>query len=150
MPEISLNIKPHFLEMLQGLSEEIASYLFDELAIPTTFPDDDPDMAFIWRETLLEHLSVDCQELIDFLREEQLTGESFHLEKSRVESIIRACSAIRQKIRSLCFNEFEESFLESYEQEPDSLPEEFQKIYACYTLLAVIQETLVCAIDPLI
>lgn len=150
MPEISLNIKPHFLEILQGLSEEISSYLFEELAIPVTFPDDDPEMAFIWRETLLEQLNVDCQELIDFLREEQLDGESFHLERARIESIVRACSAVRQKIRFLCFNEFEDSFLESYEQELDTLPKEFQKIYACYTLLAVIQETLVCSIDPLI
>lgn len=145
MLNISFEIDPSLIPVLIEFVHDISDHLENELAIDITFPEDDPELASAWRESLLASLKYDCQNLLLLIDHESFGHAPISLNPELAECISRACSAMRHKIRSTFLSRLSDIDLESGELDLVQIPGNLLKPYTCYAFLASIQESLVQA-----
>ncbi|MEO0795020.1 MAG: hypothetical protein AAFX93_07660 [Verrucomicrobiota bacterium] len=148
MPEIDFRLSPFFLQALKDVLEPVSKSLRLQVAIKLrATPDDDELLEEAWRDSLLEHLNEDLAELLQLL--EELSGESvLRISDGQAESLLRAASAIRLKIREVFLSELSEYDLEQGSINVAKLRPEQHKPYACFGFLASFQERLVVQLMP--
>ena len=147
MPEINIRVSHYFVESLSHLLERIAKTLRSELAISVRLVEQDEDLTAAWEEGLLEQLQDDCRKLMALFRGNQLGKTAVELDSDSADSILRAASAVRIRIRETFLNGLSEEDLEQGEVDFYSLEPDIQQTYACYVFLAGIQEQLVAQLE---
>jgi hypothetical protein len=70
------------------------------------------------------------------------------LDANNREAILRACSAVRLRLREKHLQSLGDEALESGETPFDDLPEVQHKAFAAYVFLATLQELIVQHLDP--
>lgn len=143
MPNFFFKIDSEVLSILIDQIRDIAEELKDELAIEIKLPDNDPELLECWKYSLLEDLQADCRILLSLLENESFGQEPISLEIEFAEATLRACSAIRRKLRSTSLAEINDSEIESGVLNIAELAPECQKPYASYVFLAYVQETII-------
>lgn len=141
--KIDRDIVPILEEQIRDISEQLK----DELVIELQLPDNDPELSSCWKYTLLEELQSDCRNLLFLLENKSFGQEPISIEIEFAEAILRACSAVRHKLRSSFLAEINDGELESGNLNIAELAPELQKPYACYVFLAYIQESIIQSIE---
>jgi len=148
MPELSFQLNPFFLQALREIIEPINERF--RLAVAVSLegaPDDDDLLLDAWRESLLEQLRADVEQLIALIGK-MGPGEVISLSESEAESAMRAAAAIRLKIREVFLSDIPSRALERGGIDIARLSPEQQKPFACYNFLAAFQETLCAQLMP--
>jgi hypothetical protein len=70
------------------------------------------------------------------------------LDPTNSEAILRACSAVRLRLRAKHLEPLGDEALESNEVPLDDMPETQRKAFAAYVFLATLQELIVQHLDP--
>jgi hypothetical protein len=148
MLEVTLQLPEEFRHWIEEFLQALIASLGDaHAAFDMDF--DDPDMASAWKEGLSDDLTADTDELLQFVGEESFGHGAQFLSTGSAESILRACSALRLKIK--------DAYLKSFLKDKDSEEIKISKnemtlierqSYLCYLFLAILQGTLIQVMDP--
>lgn len=141
--EIDQNFLPIFIVQIHDISEQLK----DGLALEVQLPRNDPELSSSWNHCLLEDLRMDCQNLLFLLKNESLGGKAISLEVELAESILRACSAVRHKLRSTHLNQVPNQDIESGNLDMAKLNTNLRVPYTSYVFLAYLQESILKTIQ---
>ena len=144
--EVKLNLDA--VAPLLDVMKSAADSLEPRLAVEPHVPEHDADFAETWRSELLEGQKSDLATLMGLFDSEFFTNGVIALDSTNCEPILRACSAIRLRLREEHLQELDDGNLESGEVPLDDLPEEQRRAFAAYVFLATLQEVIVQHLDP--
>lgn len=144
--EIKLNLDA--VAPLLDAIKTAADDLTPALAIEAQVPEADPELADAWHRELLHGQRGDLGVLLGLFNSEFFTTGVIVLDPDNAEPILRACAAVRLKLRAQHLEHLEDENLESGEIDLDALPEVEQRAFAAYVFLATLQEVIVQHLDP--
>lgn len=147
MPDLYVKLDYEIVTLLTNQICNIAEQLENELVLELRLPDDDPELSSCWKHSLLEELQADCQNLLFLLRNEAFGQKPFFVEIEFAEAALRACSALRHKMRSSFLIEISDYDLESGNLDLTRIAPSIQGHYTCYVCLAFIQESIIQSIE---
>lgn len=142
MPELRFKLHPQVAEAVRETVEAVALGLRNRPARELP-PAGDPELEKAWRENLLELLRGDMDRLLALLGREGFGSEPVRLSEEEADRTMRACSAVRLRLRETVLAEVEDHELETGEIRTERLEPYQQQAYGCYVFLAGLQEVLV-------
>lgn len=146
--EVKLNLDAvaPLLDVIKATADELGS----RLAIDARVPEHDAEFADGWKRELLQGQGGDIDVLLAmFDRDFFITGV-IAFDPTNCEPILRACSALRLRLREAHLQPLGDENLESGEVPFDEMPEPQRRAFAAYVFLATLQEVLVQHLDPTI
>lgn len=147
MPEIPFKLQKEFVSVIGEMSMRVAELFGNKLAISADLPKDDPELAEAWHDSLIETLHQDIRCLVHFIEDERFGQEPIWLEDSVAEGVLKACSAIRIKIRELYLQKLTDSEIEEGEFSEKRLDAQGKRAYLTYTSLAMLQGIVINCIE---
>lgn len=147
MIKIAIRVPPHFLQLQIRLIEELVAGLKHELPVPYSSPEPDKDLEEAWRESLLQDVEQDLNCLLRILGKKGLGTRPVSLEETEVDAILRACSAVRLKIREAYLEGIPEAELENGMVDPEKLAPREQGAFEGYLFLAALQDYLLSQLE---
>ncbi|MBI2511198.1 MAG: hypothetical protein HYV96_04420 [Opitutae bacterium] len=144
--EIKLNLEA--VAPLLDVMKATADQLEPRLAIEPEVPD--PEFADDWKQELLAAQRSDLAVLLGLFDSEFFASGVIALDPGNAEQILRACAAIRLRLRDEFFKELEEEHLEAGDINVDDFAEPLRRAFAAYVFLATLQEVIVQHLDPTI
>ncbi len=142
MIKVGLRIHPVFLSSQVRLIEELAEALKRELPVPYSSPEPDPDLEEAWRSSLVQEVEQDLNCLLIFLGKEGLGTRSVSLNEGEADAVLRACSAVRLKIRETFLSAISGEDMERGLVDMERLSPRERGPFACYLFLAALQDHL--------
>ena len=145
--EVKLNLEA--VAPLLDVIKDAADDLGPALAVAPRVPED-PDAEFSgeWKRELLEGQNSDIAAFLSLFGSEFFVTGMVPLDANNREAILRACSAVRLRLREKHLRSLGDDALESGDAPLDDLPEIQHKAFAAYVFLATLQELIVQHLDP--
>lgn len=142
--EIKLNLEAvaPLLDVMKATADQLEPRLAVEQEVP------DPEFVESWRSELLAGQKSDLAVLLGLFDSEFFSSGVIALDASNAEQILRACAALRLRLRENHFKELEEEHLESGDINVDDFAEPLRRAFAAYVFLATLQEVIVQHLDP--
>lgn len=144
---LDIGFHPGIVSAFRDMVEEASRAGAVQPVVKPRLPEDDEELDEFWRESLLEQLRADCDELLEQLGS---FGEGSHqlaMTPEQAEALLRASSAVRLKIRELHLSDIPDESLEEGFCNLESLPLDTRRNYMCYAFLASLQATLIAELD---
>jgi hypothetical protein len=107
----------------------------------------DEDLREFWVDALLVSQSGDCRTLLGLFDRDFFSTGVIAFDETNAEPIVRACAAVRLRLREKYLKKLEDESLESGNIEMETLPEPERKAFMCYLFLATIQELIIQHLD---
>lgn len=136
------------IESLLPVMIAAAEALQGRTAVKVELPADAADLAEGWRESLSEALGHDVASLLSFLQNPALAEGAITLDEGPAEGVMRACSAVRLRIRETLLGGIADRHLETGRVNVGRLALDQRRAYFCYILLAGLQESIIESLDP--
>ncbi|MCH6258325.1 hypothetical protein MLD52_17320 [Puniceicoccaceae bacterium K14] len=122
--------------------------LHNQLASPGSPPDDeDEDMVGFWQQDLLISQQQDVSLLVNLFDDQFMETGRAILDLEKADQLLRACAALRLKLRECSLAKVEESVLESGEIDFESFDLDERIGYGAYMLFASLQEMIIAQIE---
>tara|TARA_B100000029_G_C17000180_1_gene750887 strand:+ start:65 stop:514 length:450 start_codon:yes stop_codon:yes gene_type:complete len=148
MIRLDLDLDPELVEVAWHMIQDSIGVLQNEPSSRFTAPDeDDPDLVEAWEDGLREDLDVDIQAMEQLFVKNRLGEESIELKPDIAERVLRACSAVRLRLRTKNMVDLPDTALELGDVAMEQMDPEVRVAYFTYGLLAYIQEELVALLD---
>ena len=144
--EVKLNLEA--VAPLLDVIKDAADDLGPKLAVAPKVPDQDEEFTGEWKRELLEGQNSDLAVFLSLFGSEFFISGMVPLDANNREAILRACSAVRLRLREKHLRALGDEALESGEAPLDDLPEVQHKAFAAYVFLATLQELIVQHLDP--
>jgi hypothetical protein len=144
-----LRFSPVLREILAGIVQRIH-------AAPSTTPSapvtdaaaaPDPDWQATWGDSLRERSDLDTTALDALVGDARFGAADLPLTPSAAEAILRASVRVRLHLRETILSDLNTAQIEG-QLDPRRLPAAEQHGYACYRLLAWLEEDLLQQLDP--
>ena len=148
MVDLHLRLPPQVLRQLEETLARFADPQNLEARCDPALVEEDPEMREIWRNALREQLMQDVHWLSRHLGLWKGSRGRQRVPEDEAEGIIRACSAIRVRVRELALSRLSDELLETGDFNPQELTEEETVALQGYILLAGLQAHVVEALDP--
>lgn len=147
MKRIEVKLAVPIVAPLLDVIRELADDLKKNLAAPISIQDIDPDFHESWTQELLTGQGDEVKTLLALFNEEFFAEGVVAFDESNAETIVRACSAVRLRLREKYLKEVGDDTLESGDLDIDALEEPFRKAFMCYLFLATVQELIIQHLD---
>lgn len=144
--EVKLNLEA--VAPLLDVIKDAADDLRPVLAVTPRVPEEDDDFSATWKRDLLEGQNSDISIFLSLFGTEFFVSGMVPLDAGNREAILRACSAVRLRLRQKHLRSLGDDALETGEAPLDDLPEVQHKAFAAYVFLATLQELIVQHLDP--
>jgi hypothetical protein len=144
--EVKLNLEA--VAPLLDVIKEAADDLKPELAVGLRIVDHDAEFADGWKRELLAGQNSDIDLFLALFGREFFTTGVVPLDPTNSEAILRACSAVRLRLRARHLEPLDDDALESGEASLNEMPDTQRKAFAAYVFLATLQELIVQHLDP--
>jgi hypothetical protein len=144
--EVKLNLEA--VAPLLDVIKDAADELRPVLAVAPHVPDHEAEFADGWKRELLEGQNGDIGVFLGLFGSEFFLTGVVPLDPTNSEAILRACSAVRLRLRAKHLEPLGDEALESNEVPLEEMPETQQKAFAAYVFLATLQELIVQHLDP--
>lgn len=144
--EIKLNLDA--VAPLLDAVKSAADTLEPRLAVEPQVPEHEPDFAASWRDELLGGQRSDLAVLLGLFGSEFFATGIIVLDEQNGEPVLRACAAVRLRLRELHLRGLDDGSPESGEVELEELPEAQSRAFAAYVFLATLQEVIIQHLDP--
>ena len=144
--EVRLNLEA--VAPLLDVIKEVADDLAPTLAVAPHVPDHDAEFTADWTSELLQGQNGDIGVFLGLFGSDFFSTGVVPLDPTNSEAILRACSAVRLRLRAKYLEPLGDEALESGEVDADDLPEVQQRAFAAYVFLATLQELIVQHLDP--
>lgn len=145
---IDISLNAYQAKALEELVGTLVSVLTEDEPLASDIPQEDMELADAWEDGLSERLQDDCHRLLELMNDARLGKDSFNLDINKAESILRASSAIRLKIRASLLEDIPAGELEGGSVDLDVLSPGEQGAYLCYLFLASLQDLIISQLDP--
>ncbi|PTX99023.1 hypothetical protein [Opitutus sp. ER46] len=147
MKRIEVKLALPVVAPLLDVIRELADGLRHDLAAPLALNDIDEDLREAWVGDLLEAQSTEVQALLGLFNEEFFSEGVVAFDEENAETIVRACAAVRLRLREHHLKDLADEVLEAGEVDLQALDETLRRAFMCYLFLATIQELIIQHLD---
>lgn len=144
--KLSLPVVAPLLDVIKAMSDSLQ----DRLAAPLTLEDIDPDFRDEWRDELVAAQNREVNALLALFDSEFFATGVVGFDEDNAEVIVRACAAVRLRLREQYLTDLPEETLEGGNVEMESLDEPVRRAFMCYLFLATVQELIIQHLDSAI
>jgi hypothetical protein len=144
--KLSLSVVAPLLDLMKASSDVLEA----QIAAPLTLDDIDADFRDEWKAELLQGQQEELHALMGLFNSDFFINGVVAFDEDNAEIIVRACSALRLRLRRHDLKSLEDEQLESGGIELEELAEPLQKPYMCYVFLGTIQELIIQHLDSAI
>ena len=141
--KLALPVVAPLLDVIRELAEGLAK----ELAAPLELKDIDEDLREAWVDDLLRAQTTEIQVLLGLFNEEFFSEGVVAFDEDNAESIVRACAAVRLRLRERYLAKLDDEILESGDIDVMKLEDPLRKAFMCYLFLATVQELIIQHLD---
>ncbi len=132
---------------LLDVIKEMADGLGQQLAAPLAVADLDAEFHDAWVGELVGAQSADVQRLLALFDDEFFRDGVVAFDEDNAECILRACAAIRLRLREHHLKSVADETLETGEVDMMALEEPKRRAFMCYLFLATVQELIIQHLD---
>jgi len=147
MKRIEVKLSLPVVAPLLDVIRELADGLGRKLAAPQEFGDLDPEFRDAWHGDLLADQKADVGLLLALFDDEVFTEGIVAFDEDNAEPIVRACAAVRLRLREVFLRGLGDDTLEGGDVELGDLSEPVRKAFMCYLFLATVQELIIQHLD---
>ena len=147
MKRIEVKLSLPVVAPLLDVVKELADSLRKNLAAPNELTDLDADFRDAWVGELLSAQNDDVHTLLALFDEDFFSEGVVAFDESNAEAIVRACAAIRLRLRDKFLRPLGDETLESGDVDLEELEEPLRKVFMCYLFLATVQELIIQHLD---
>lgn len=147
MKRIEVKLSLPVVAPLLDVVKELADSLRKNLAAPNTVDDLDGDFRDAWLGELLTSQNEDVQTLLALFNEDFFSEGVVAFDENNAEAIVRACAAIRLRLRDRFLKPLGDESLESGDVDLEQLREPLRRAFTCYLFLATVQELIIQHLD---
>lgn len=144
--KLSLTVVAPLLDLMKASSDVLEA----QIAAPLTLNDIDADFRDEWRAELLAGQHEELHALMGLFNSEFFVNGVVAFDEDNAEIIVRACSALRLRLRRHDLRKLGDEQLEAGGIDVEALPEALRKPFMCYLFLATIQELIIQHLDSAI
>lgn len=142
--KLSLPVVAPLVEVIRGAVEDLEG----GLAVNLEMEGNDPELEHAWRGDLLKSQNSDCRLFVALFNESFFETGRIEFDEEQGEAVVRACAAIRLRLRQGELRDVKDSSLETGEIDFSGLTEEQQQVFTCYLFLVTLQELIIQNLDP--
>jgi hypothetical protein len=144
--EVRLNLEAvaPLLDVIKGAADDLKPML----AVRQQVPDPEGEFEEGWNRELLQGQNADVEALLALFGTEFFSSGVIALDPMNAETILRACAAIRLRLRERHLRSLDDDALESSEVALEDLTDDQRKALAAYVFLATLQELIIQHLDP--
>ncbi len=150
MKRIEVKLSLEVVAPLLDVVKEVVDGLGRRLAAPNKLEDLDADLRAAWHDDLLRSQNEDCRRFLALFDREFFASGSIGFDEENAESVLRACAAIRLRMRESTLQGLPDEAIESADPEVDQLDEPVRKAFLGYVFLATLQELIIQHLDSTI
>lgn len=150
MKRIEVKLALPVVAPLLDVIKELADNLRKNLAATLDMKDIEPDFRDAWVGELLSAQNDDVRTLLALFDDEFFSDGVVAFDESNAEVIVRACAAVRLRLRERYLKPLGDEMLESGDVDLNTLEEPLRKAFMCYLFLATIQELIIQHLDETI
>lgn len=147
MKRIEVKLAVPIVAPLLDVIKELSGPLREQPVAPMGLEDLDPDLRDAWVADLLQVQGDEVAALLRLFNEDFFREGVVAFDADNAEVILRACAAVRLRLRERALASFGDDLLESGEVDILSLDEASRKAFMCYLFLATIQELIIQHLD---
>lgn len=140
---LSLQVVAPLLDAVKAAADSMGT----SLAAPLEMGAVDDDMHEVWHDELLRNQNGDVAKLLALFGSEFFAHGVVVFDENNAEPVLRACTAIRLRLRGKFLTGISDELLESGSIEVEKIEEPLRKPFMCYLFLATIQELIIQHID---
>ena len=141
--KLSLTVVAPLLDVIKAASDTLGT----ELASAPRLADIDQDVREPWAAELVEGQNEDLRVLLALFDAEFFSSGVIAIDEDNADGLVRACSAIRLRLRQRFMTGIPDDQLESGEVDLDALAEPVRKAFMGYLFLATVQELIIQHLD---
>ena len=147
MKRIEVKLSLPVVAPLLDVIRELAGGLRENLAAPLALTDLDDEFRAAWAGELLGAQAGDVQALLSLFGDEFFTEGVVAFDEDNAEIILRACAAVRLRLREHYLKPMGDEALETGDVDMMALDEPLRKAFMCYLFLATLQELIIQHLD---
>lgn len=150
MKRIEVKLALPVVAPLLDVIRELVGDLRTNLAAPPALNDLDADFRNAWSAELLTAQNADLQTLLALFDDDFFSEGVVAFDESNAEVIVRACAAIRLRLRQVYLEPLGDEALEGGDVDLAKLADPLRRAFMCYLFLATIQELIIQHLDETI
>jgi hypothetical protein len=143
MKRIEVKLSLPVVAPLLDVIKEAAVGLETSLAAPPALRELEAEFRTVWEGELLETQNEDVRALLALFDAQFFSEGVVAFDADNAETVVRACAAVRLRLRSRHLSGLTEEVLETGETELAKLTEPVRKAFMCYLFLATLQELII-------
>jgi len=143
--KLSLPVVAPLLDVIKAASDSLQG----KLAAPLEMGEVDEDLREIWHDELIGEQTGDIARLLAMFDREFFSSGVIAFDAENAEPVVRACAAVRLRLRDYSLKSLTDEMLETGEIEIDKLDEPLRLAFMCYLFLATVQELIIQHLDTL-
>jgi hypothetical protein len=147
MKRIEVKLALPVVAPLLDVIKELADGLRKNLAAPVAVTDLDSEFHDAWVNELITSQNEDVQRLLALFDDEFFSEGVVAFDEENAESIVRACAAIRLRLRERYLKNVGDETLETGDVDMATLDEPLRRAFMCYLFLATVQELIIEHLD---
>jgi hypothetical protein len=147
MKRIEVKLALPVVAPLLDVIKELAEGLRQSLAAPLVLQDLEADFRATWADELLGLQAEEVKALLALFGDEFFSEGVVAFDEGNAEVIVRACAAVRLRLREVYLKPLGDEMLEAGDVELDTLDEKLRKAFMCYLFLATVQELIIQHLD---
>ena len=144
--KLSLPVVAPLLDLIKGTVDDLGG----RLAAPQHLQDLDEELRSAWRNDLLGGQNDDCRRFLALFDRDFFSSGTVSFDEDNAESVLRACAAIRLRLRERELKSLPDEAIESGSVDVAHLGEALTKAFMCYVFLATLQELIIQHLDSAI
>jgi len=141
--KLAVPVVAPLLDVIKGLADGLDQHL----AAPLALDDLEPEFKEAWVGELLEAQVSDVRRLLALFGDEFFRAGVVAFDEENAEVMVRACAAVRLRLRDRYLQGLSDESLESGETDLQQLAEPLQRAFMCYLFLATLQELIIQHLD---
>jgi hypothetical protein len=148
MKRIEVRLNLDSIAPLLDVIRLVTVELEPELAVEVKLPEADRELQDGWESDLLAGQRSDLRQLLALFDKEFFSSGVILFDRENCEPMLRACAALRLRLRATQLEAVSDECLESGEIPFGTLSEDEIRAFATYVFLATLQEILIKNLDP--
>ena len=137
--KLSLGVVAPLLDVIKSAADTLE----DDLAASLPLEQVDADLRDEWRSELVAEQNGDVATLPALFDSEFFANGVVNFDEDNSDAILRACAAVRLRLRQSFLNEIPDEMLECGEVDLEVLEETPKRAFMCYLFLATVQELII-------